>query len=117
MPEQETTVEQLRREVKALEEFVRSPAGLQRVQEAAPGMITAIDSADSSLLEVNVGAEFGLEKHATLEVFRVSAAEEYVGALWIFEVYPHRAVCRLLSTNPLTRPTVHVGDLVRCQRN
>lgn len=79
------------------------------------GKITRIDAADSTLVEVNLGKDAGLEKHNTLEVFRVDPHPEYVGRLRIFEVYSQRAVCRLVSTNPLKRLALKVGDQVNSQ--
>jgi hypothetical protein len=110
-------IDRLRQDVKILRESVGRISNANLAKESSSGRITQIDPADDTLVEVNLGADAGLEKHATLEIFRVGQGEEYVGAMRIFEVYSRRALCRLLSTNPLTKPTVHVGDCVRYPRN
>ncbi len=65
---------------------------------------------DSTVIEINLGKEAGLEKHNTLEAF--GPGPEYIGTLRIFEVYSQRAVCRLVGTNPLKKLSPKVGDTV-----
>ena len=80
------------------------------------GQITKIDAADLTLVEVNLGKDAGLEKHNTLEVIRPGSPPEYIATLRVFEVYNQRAFCRLVSTNPLKKQTVKIGDHVSKSR-
>jgi hypothetical protein len=81
--------------------------------EALRGKITKIEPSDISLVEVNLGKEQGLEKGHTLDVFRGAGPRpEYLGMLRILEAYGQRAICRLVSSNPLKKQALQVGDRV-----
>ena len=77
------------------------------------GRITKIDPTDATLVEVDLGKDAGLEKHNTLEIFRPGPQRDYVGTLRIFDVYKESAFCRLVSTNPVRKYVVKVGDQVQ----
>jgi len=84
----------------------------REVQQEPPGRITKMDPGDAGLAEVDLGKDAGLEKHATLEIFRHGPSSEYIGTLRVVEVYNQRALCRLVSVNPLKKQTIQIGDRV-----
>jgi hypothetical protein len=75
------------------------------------GMVEKIDQKEG-LVEVSIGADQGLKKYHTLEVFRLRPQPQYLGRIRIVEVFPHKAIARLVRT-PLTaaRP-LQEGDQV-----
>ena len=92
------------------------PPALIRADLAAKdlprGQIVKIDPGDQTLVEINLGKDAGMEKHTTLDVFRPGPQNEYIGMVRIYEVYNQSASCRLVSTNPLKKQTIQVGDRV-----
>jgi hypothetical protein len=92
-------------------------AAAAAVEQTTPrGQITKIDPVDATVVEVNVGKDAGLAKYNNLEILRGKSPSEHIGTLRVFEVYAERAVCRLVSTNPLKRQVPRVGDEVSAAR-
>lgn len=79
--------------------------------ENVKGKVTRVGENELPLIEVDVGADAGLEKGHTLEVFRLEPRPEYVGVLRIVDSQTNRAVGRMIQ--PTDRQTlVKVGDRV-----
>ena len=105
-------------QAKWLDPSLPRPVGAEAETTKHPrGQITRIDHLDLTVVEVNLGKEAGLAKHDNLEIIRGSASPEHIGTLRILEVHDQRAVCRLLSTNPLKKQVPQVGDQVCTSRN
>jgi hypothetical protein len=85
-------------------------------QSMPRGRITKIDPADATVVEVSLGRDAGLAKYNSLEILRGKSSAEHIGTLRVFEVYAERAVCRLVSTNPLKKQTPRIGDEVSAAR-
>jgi hypothetical protein len=83
---------------------------------APRGRITKIDPADSTVVEVSLGKDAGIAKYNNLEILRGTSSAEHIGTLRVFEVYAERAVCRLVSTNPLKKREPRIGDEVSAAR-
>jgi hypothetical protein len=75
------------------------------------GVVEKVDPKDG-LVEISLGADAGLKKYHTLEAFRLRPQAQYLGRIRIVEVFPHKAIGRLVRT-PLTaaRP-LQQGDQV-----
>jgi hypothetical protein len=118
----EHLLEQLAEARRKLGELESSSAAFASVTSADPnrpnppsapvhGTVEKIDQKDG-LVEISVGAEQGLKKYHTLEVFRLRPEGQYLGRIRIVEVFQKKAIGRLVRT-PLTaaRP-LQQGDQV-----
>lgn len=73
------------------------------------GQITAVNGKDASLVTISLGADSGLERNQTLEVFRPEPPQ-YLGMIRIVELTKTSAVAR--RELPLAVPPLKVGDKV-----
>ncbi len=76
------------------------------------GKIEKVDPKDSSLVQISVGTDHGVNKNNTMEVFRTSPTPKYLGMVRIVDASPHHAVGRLIVPAGLSRPQLREGDLV-----
>jgi hypothetical protein len=81
------------------------------------GLIEKVDPKDGSLVVISVGADAGLAKGHTLEVYRLKPAPKYLGTIQIIEVTQHKAVGRLLRRANAPVVTLDVGDNVASSFN
>jgi hypothetical protein len=75
------------------------------------GKVEKIDARDG-LVEISIGADQGLKKNNTLEVYRLSPKAEYLGMLRVVEVSQHKAVGRMIRNTFANRSHVQQGDEV-----
>jgi hypothetical protein len=87
----------------------KAPEGANPPQQPFEGVVK---SEADGLVKISVGADAGLAKGHTLEVFRTEPQPEYVGRVVVVEVSPKEAVCR--PTGRFTGP-IRVGDRVAPQ--
>jgi hypothetical protein len=76
------------------------------------GKVEKVDPADSSLVQISVGTDQGVNKNNTMEVFRTSPSPKYLGMIRIVDAFPRNAIGRLVSTPGATRPQLQEGDNV-----
>jgi hypothetical protein len=78
------------------------------------GKIEVVDDKDgTTLVQVSLGRDQGVEKNHTLDVYRLRPEPKYLGMIRIVEAYNHKAVGRLISNgNPAFRPQLRANDLV-----
>lgn len=76
------------------------------------GKIEKVDAQEPSLVQISLGTDQGVNRNNTLEVFRFAPQPKYLGRIRIVEVYPSRAVARLVTEPGAPRHALHEGDLV-----
>jgi hypothetical protein len=76
------------------------------------GKIEKINPEDSTLVQLSVGTDHGVNKNNTMEVFRTSPAPKYLGMVRIVDASPHHSVGRLIVPPGVSRPQLQVGDMV-----
>lgn len=65
------------------------------------------------LVQISLGADHGLDKNHTLEVYRLKPEPKYLGKVRIVEAYFRTSVGRLIPIgDAANRPALKVGDLV-----
>jgi hypothetical protein len=96
----------------ALPEIRVDPRWPEAPSEQIEGKIQAVDQSDPALVELSVGADAGLKKGHTLEVFRFYPIPSYLGVIRIVEVTPRNAVARHLEVGSSKRGPLIVGDQV-----
>ncbi len=71
--------------------------------------VEKVDSA--GWVQISAGSDQGIAKNNTMEVFRRTPEAKYLGMVRIVDVYPHRAVGRLIvPPGTTTRPQIREGD-------
>ena len=77
------------------------------------GKIEKIDAKDASLVQISLGAEHGLEKDHTLDVYRTQPEPKYLGMIRIVEVSKQSSFGRLITIgNSTNRAVLKEGDHV-----
>ncbi|MSQ94761.1 MAG: hypothetical protein EXR98_09420 [Gemmataceae bacterium] len=72
-----------------------------------------IEKVEGDLVLISLGTDHGINKHNTLDVFRLQPDSKYLGMVRIVEANHHSSVCRLIpSGNPAFRPQLKTGDVV-----
>jgi hypothetical protein len=77
------------------------------------GKIERVDDKDGTLLQINVGTDHGVNKHNTLDIYRLAPDAKYLGMIRIVEAYHQKSVARFVYTgNAAYRPQLREGDAV-----
>ncbi len=85
------------------------PAKYEGVPPQATGRISALTG--SGLVEIDIGADEGLQKGHRLEVYRIGADQsKYLGRIELIEVQPDKAVAKILPE--FQKGAIQVGDRV-----
>jgi chromosome segregation ATPase len=75
------------------------------------GVIDEVDAKDPTLVKINVGADQGLKKDHTLEVYRTEPMAEYLGRIQIIDADNRMAVARWIG-DKAKAPKLKKGDKV-----
>jgi hypothetical protein len=76
------------------------------------GKVDRVDAKDSTLVQISLGTDQGVNKGNTMEVFRTAPAPKYLGMIRILDAEPRRAIGRLIVPAGASRPQLLEGDLV-----
>jgi len=118
----ESLLEQLADARRKLQEMESSSASFTSANSSDPnrpnpppgsvkGTVEKIDQKDG-LVEVSIGADEGLKKFHTLEVYRLQPQPQYLGRIRIVEVFPHKAIGRLVRAPMTAGRPLQQGDQV-----
>jgi hypothetical protein len=76
------------------------------------GRIEEVNDADKSLVKISIGSDSGIRKDHTLEVFRLSPKQEYLGRMVVVDADLHHAIGRLLRQPGMPTAGLQPGDQV-----
>ena len=88
------------------------PADINPPPGQVKGRIERVDPNDPALVTITIGADQGLAKGHTLEVYRLKPEPRYLGIVRIIEVTSARSVGRLIAPAGAKRAQLQVGDEV-----
>jgi hypothetical protein len=92
---------------------IRNPNDPNPPSVQVNGKIERIDESDSTLIQLSVGTDHGVNKHHTLDVYRTRPDAKYLGMVRIVEAYHQKSVARLITTgSAANRPQLRVDDMV-----
>jgi hypothetical protein len=116
------TLELLKQNREIMDKLRLQPAGANPIVRTEFQVPTAevngkIEKFDGDLVQINVGADAGLAKNHTLEVYRLTPEAKYLGMIRIVEVGAKSSVGRLVPAGNTARPELRVGDLVASRLN
>jgi hypothetical protein len=93
--------------------FVKNPNAPNPPSVKVEGKIERVDAKDTTLVEISVGTDQGVNKNHTLDVYRTQPEAKYLGMIRILDAHAHTSVGRLVtSDNPAFRPQLKQGDKV-----
>lgn len=91
---------------------VRNPNDPNPPAVTVDGRIEKVHDTDSSLVQVTLGTDHGVNKNHTLYVYRTRPEPTYLGMIRIVDAYHQKSVGRLVHTGTGPRPQLRPDDMV-----